>query len=117
MVPTSQYTFSCVYNTSVNRLTPGVVFNGGSGNMTHFSLSIPGATAGNYSIGGNSFHYTFMVLGNDGQDFLQVTLTQAGNSLGAVVEGSVANTNFHDAGGVLHTLSNCQFRFEVSHVI
>jgi hypothetical protein len=117
MVPTSQYTFSCVYNTSVNRLTPAVVFNGGSGNLTHFSLAIPGATAGNYSIGGNSFHYTFMVLGNDGQDFLQVTLTQAGNTLGAVVEGSVANTNFHDAGGVLHTLSNCQFRFEVSHVI
>jgi hypothetical protein len=116
VVPTTQYTFSCVYNVAQNRLTPGVVYNPGTGNSTHFMLSIPGSVPGLYSVGGGSFNYSFLVLGNNGQDYLDVTLNQTGTTIGNVVSGSVANTTFHDAAGVQHTFNNCHFRMLVSHV-
>lgn len=115
-VPTAQYTFSCVYNTAQNRLNPAVVYNPGTGNSTQFMLAVPGSVPGLYSVGGSSFNYSFIVLGNNGIDYLPVTLSQAGTTIGNVVTGSVANSTFHDAGGVQHTLSDCHFRMLVSHV-
>jgi hypothetical protein len=114
--PSSQYTFSCVYTAAQNRLTPGVTYNPGTGNSTTFMLTIPGSTASTYSVGGNPFSYSFLVLGNNGQDYLSVILNQAGSTLGQTVSGSISNTTFRDAGGVQHTLSDCSFQMPVTLV-
>jgi hypothetical protein len=67
-------------------------------------------------VGGNPFSYSFLVLGNNGQDYLSVVLNQAGNTLGQMVSGSISNTTFRDAGGNQHSLSNCSFQMPITFV-
>jgi hypothetical protein len=114
--PSSQYTFSCGYSAAQNRLSPAVTYNPGTGNSTSFMVTIPGSTPSTYSVGGNPFSYSFLVLGNNGQDYLSVVLNQAGNTLGQMVSGSISNTTFRDAGGNQHSLSNCSFQMPITFV-
>lgn len=105
-----------VYNVSNDDVTISVV-GGAFLNEVQFSVNLDQSLPGNYSVGGNLFAYSFLVLGNDGTDYLNVTIDQSGNQLGSIVSGSIEDTNFNDAGGYSHLLQDCTFRFEIDNIV
>lgn len=112
-VPGEFAEFQASYNPVQDRIYLGVI-GGQFMNETQFGLLIEGSVPGTYSVGGNPFAYSFLVQGTDGSVYLNVDITEAGNSIGAMVEGSIEDGQFNDAGGISHTLSNCSFRMAIN---
>ncbi len=104
------------YNVAQDRITLGVL-SGAFMNETQFYINLEGSVPGNYNVGGNPFAFSFVLLGNDGTDFLDVTINQAGTQLGSVVSGSIQNTIFHDSESSEHSLENCSFHIEIDYIL